>query len=361
MFIKVEELDGSMTRVKWTFLIRNKKGFKNCLFKFGQQFHPSAPNMEVVCEYSLNEDLDDEFNYHCSQCGFEHFKNECEDNFEISLYLMQTIESSSQSSSDSAQVVENVTLDPINTPSAVWASINDGDKKPLKMKESSSSLTTGKWATEKFSVNLEIDEYCDESDKQYELTCVFWIQFETISQGGKNVLKHLSDLFDQQIDCDVQFEFEDAKKIGGHVNILAVRSPSFANIFHKMAKTTPRKVKITDVQLEIFQDLLRFIYSGRICTPMYESKAKSLYLAACKYQIDDLKKVCSDFLCQSISMSNAINMLIWAHMFSVDELKAAALQLVSQHGGELCRSQEWEEMARNHIDLCILATRRLMK
>ena len=55
------------------------------------------------------------------------------------------------------------------------------------------------------------------------------------------------------------------KKLKAHKNILAARSPVFAAMFeHECKETEESCVDIVDVDLDVFQELLRYIYTGKV-------------------------------------------------------------------------------------------------
>jgi hypothetical protein len=103
------------------------------------------------------------------------------------------------------------------------------------------------------------------------------------------LLKQLTDIYANQSNCDIQFLFQDGQKIGGHISILAARSPVFAAMINNQpTKTDP--VLINDTQPDIFKEVLHFIYSGRTKVPLTQDTACSLFTAAEKYDVTGLKE-----------------------------------------------------------------------
>ncbi|EFX77450.1 hypothetical protein DAPPUDRAFT_26434, partial [Daphnia pulex] len=148
--------------------------------------------------------------------------------------------------------------------------------------------------------------------------------------------------------------------IGGHSHILVARSPVFAAMFqHEMKETKTGQVSIQDIQLDIFKQLLHFIYSGRLSLPLTETSAKRLFEAADKYDIGDLKEECIAFLLTCISVNNVINLMAWAHIHSVDQLTEETLKFASFHGKEISKQRDWENLTKNYPEVCLEATRRI--
>ncbi len=143
---------------------------------------------------------------------------------------------------------------------------------------------------------------------------------------------------------------------------LEVMSTVFAAMFkHDMQESKTRQVKIQDIKPDIFKPLLHYIYSGRICEPLSETSAQPLYVAADKYDISDLMKECVRFLFSRIRVDNASNLMVWAHLHSVDTLTNAALNFTGQHGKEICSLKDWEELTKNYPELSVLAVRRILE
>ena len=195
----------------------------------------------------------------------------------------------------------------------------------------------------------------------------FQLWFKLINQSAplaeKNALKQFSTLYVDQTDCDINFSFENGQNVGGHKCILKARSQVFAAMFqHDMQEAKTGQVVIKDIQPDIFKELLFFIYSGQLETPLTGAKAKMLFLAADKYDIEDLKKICLSFLVGYILFkTNALRLMVWAHKYSVDKLKEAALKLVADNVDQICLTEEWVNFTRKYPDLNVLATREMVK
>ena len=62
------------------------------------------------------------------------------------------------------------------------------------------------------------------------------------------------------------------------------------------------------------------IYSGRISKELTENTSQSLLLLAEMYDIADLKEECFHFLVTCTRIDNAIDLLVWVHVQSVDQV-----------------------------------------
>ena len=247
----------------------------------------------------------------------------------------------------------DVALGYYSRPSVVWASVNNGEKFPLKVSADSDEYKSGKI----FLINIR-------RHGAQSSTFEFWINFPNFDRGEKNLLKDLTALFVQQSNCDIHFFFEgknEQHKLGAHVNILTARSSVFAAMFqHNMKETLTGKVYIQDVPYNIFTELLHYIYSGRTKTEMNEDTAQPLYIASDKYDIEDLKKDCVHFLVSSFTVENILHLLVWAHLHLVDELKTKAFKFIAKHGKAVCQLDDWETFIKQYPDLSCLASRHMM-
>lgn len=245
-------------------------------------------------------------------------------------------------------------------PSAVWANLSWSKKLVQTLKK---SWISDHWISDKFDGRFSSDLVFSSVASDWKpLNCLLWIEFEIYSGGEKNTLRDLVKLFNQQHHCDVQFTFDDSQSIGAHISILSTRSPVFSAMFqHQMQETKTGQVHIEDVNLDVFKELLYYIYCGRTSKPLNEVTAQPLFVAADKYDIEDLRKECVDSLLTCIRIDNVIRFLVWAHLHSVDVLEKSALTFIASHGNEVCLLKDWEELTKNYPDLCLLATRRIIE
>jgi speckle-type POZ protein len=73
---------------------------------------------------------------------------------------------------------------------------------------------------------------------------------------------------------------------------------------------TTNQIKIEDIQPEVFQELLRFIYTGQVSTATMETMAAGLFIAADKYSPNELKNECENYLIHDMSPDNCIELLL---------------------------------------------------
>ena len=83
---------------------------------------------------------------------------------------------------------------------------------------------------------------------------------------------------------------------------------------------TTNQIKIEDIQPEVFQELLRFIYTGRVSTATMETMAAGLFIAADKYLLNGLKNECENYLLHDMSPDNCIELLLNSNLMNSAEL-----------------------------------------
>lgn len=109
-----------------------------------------------------------------------------------------------------------------------------------------------------------------------------------------------------------------------------------------MTERASGQIKIDDnITPEILETLLKFIYTDYHLTTE-EHKWKNVDFlaevlnAAEKYQIEHLKMFCFSKLCEELSLNNAANIMVIAHLFNPEEsVKTFIHQFVINHIGVL--------------------------
>ncbi|XP_065205257.1 speckle-type POZ protein B-like [Planococcus citri] len=129
-----------------------------------------------------------------------------------------------------------------------------------------------------------------------------------------------------------------------HKDILAARSTYFAKMFKSgMKENQQNRVEITDVSEDIMGEMLKFIYTG-VCENL-DKLADDLLIAADKYDIGHLKKVCVESIySKSLCVENALNTLILADQYDANELKSKVIDFIVANSSEIMESATWDEI-----------------
>ena len=126
---------------------------------------------------------------------------------------------------------------------------------------------------------------------------------ETVISNQENdrILHQLEEVFEKMSLTDVTFDIR-GQKCAAHKNILAMRSPVFAAMFHHPTKEMQsNQVEVKDIDPDVFQEVLRFIYTGKTESTAMNKMAPNLLAAADKYLLEDLKSRCETHLIRQMS------------------------------------------------------------
>jgi len=150
-------------------------------------------------------------------------------------------------------------------------------------------------------------------------------------------------------DSDVAIKCKD-KVTRCHKFILRARSPVFDAMFKAdMKENTTGVVAIDNLDPRVVTSLLHFIYTGK--TPFIDEFAKDLLAAANQYQLEQLKSICEEKLCQTLTSNNCLEFLLLAEVYSCPSLKKCSLELAAKNLGILMKSSEWKEELSHHPSL----------
>ena len=164
-----------------------------------------------------------------------------------------------------------------------------------------------------------------------------------------NVTADLTKFFASMTLCDVTFVV-DKKEFQAHKAILAARSPVFAAMFqHDMKEAALNRVNIVDVEPDIFQTVLRFIYTDQVGLTGENSPA--LLVAANRYNLDLLKWKCEVFLSQHLCTEICCGVLDLADIHGAVNLKKAVINFIRNFSSKVVSTDEWKKMKKSRPDL----------
>ena len=145
-------------------------------------------------------------------------------------------------------------------------------------------------------------------------------------------------------DGDVTF-IVDEKEFQAHKFILKARSPVLAAMFqYDMKEAALNRVDIVDIDPDVFQALLRFIYTDQ--EDLTEESSKALLTAANRYFLDLLKWKCESFLIKAMTIENCCELLMLADVHGANNLKEAAVNFIRKSPSEVIKTNGWKEMKK---------------
>ena len=168
--------------------------------------------------------------------------------------------------------------------------------------------------------------------------------FSGALQPAADLVTNLAEFLSSTGNSDVTFVVE-GKEFPAHKAIVSARSPVFAAMFqHNMKEAAQNRVDIVDIETEIFQDLLRFMYTDQL--DLTVENATGLLAAANRYFVDLLKWKCEKFLAQDLSMKNCCERLILADTQDAPNLKKAAGNIIRKSSAKLKKTESWKRMMK---------------
>lgn len=137
-----------------------------------------------------------------------------------------------------------------------------------------------------------------------------------------------------------------SNSIGAHKVVLAAQSPVFAAMFeHETKEKAKNTIEINDIQFEVVEEMLNFIYSGK--SPKLSIMPFDLLAAAEKYHLDRLKAMSEREIASKLNPSTAVDALILSDLHSAKNLKEAVTKYITSKISELTSSDEWNKLHRH--------------
>lgn len=170
-----------------------------------------------------------------------------------------------------------------------------------------------------------------------------------------DLVKNFGELFETMKFSDVTFNIR-GSKFKAHKAILSARSQVFAAMFdHETLENLRHQVNIQDIDPEVFQEMLRFVYIGRVAQIKMKTLSTRLLVAAGKYLLGSLLTACEKYLVNEISAENCIEFLLLADGHSADYLKRNALDFFRHFPNEVMATKGWKKAKREHSTwLCVI-------
>ena len=181
------------------------------------------------------------------------------------------------------------------------------------------------------------------------LNCKLIYEVENISLKSKtpkldvseeHIAHHLGNLFKTGQMSDIIF-IVGTQNFKAHKNILSARSQVFAEMFEFNGNASSIKsLKIEDCEPEVFEAMLRFLYTDQIQET--EDVAKKLLPVAKKYQVKLLQHKCQEILLNYISTENCAELFMLADMQEALLLKNEALDYFRHRPEEVIKTAGWK-------------------
>lgn len=138
-------------------------------------------------------------------------------------------------------------------------------------------------------------------------------------------------------------EFHDVKLVASgkefyaHKTLLAAQSPVFFAMFkNDMMERNQNHVDLVDVEYNVLEEAMRFIYSGKIKN--IEAIINDLLALADKYAIETLKNKCEEYLFSKLSTDNVVDIISLSDLYNAGKLRKHAIDFFISHKEEIVNS-----------------------
>ena len=154
--------------------------------------------------------------------------------------------------------------------------------------------------------------------------------------NSEDLLQKREELFVSMDLSDVIFNVS-GRQFTAHKIILATKSPVFKAMFHHSSnkEVLSGQVKVEDIEPDVFQEILLFIYTGRTQLTAMNKMAPGILAAADKYLLQDLKTRFETHLIRQMSAENCLELLCLATHHPAEHLKKYANEYLRRFPGKI--------------------------
>lgn len=132
-----------------------------------------------------------------------------------------------------------------------------------------------------------------------------------------------------------------------HRNILSARSNFFKVLLQSdMIESKTGVIHLHDMDALVFQEFLVYLYSGRLPEFTVDT-AKLFYETGDKYIVEELKKTCSQFLTENLSVENACEILSLADRHGDVDFKERVISFIIEKRIPV-KDENWTDFCTHH-------------
>ncbi|PAV63030.1 hypothetical protein WR25_09071 isoform A [Diploscapter pachys] len=140
------------------------------------------------------------------------------------------------------------------------------------------------------------------------------------------------------------------RQFNTHKVVLAARSPVFAAMLEPHTEEAQKgRVTISDVDCDVMDEMLRFIYSGSC--PRLSQFGLELLAAADRFHLPGLKAMADQALRNNLAVDSACRNLVFADMYNALDLKQEAIRFIVYNISNVIQTDNWIELTNSHPNL----------
>ena len=168
---------------------------------------------------------------------------------------------------------------------------------------------------------------------------------------AQNMLRSFIDEDTSDVIFNVKGQDEPSTTVQFHAHKLVLQfcaeGSTLASLCEEYDKSTP--VPITDVDPEVFKQMLYYVYGGKIGAAEWKEKSKDFIDAGDKYGLKDFKIEAEAWHVKhlEITVANVVEELIYADKMNCFLLKEAAMNFVLKNSEEVLASDSFENMPKS--------------
>ncbi|XP_057324851.1 speckle-type POZ protein-like [Microplitis mediator] len=138
------------------------------------------------------------------------------------------------------------------------------------------------------------------------------------------------------------------KEFQAHKIILMARSPVLAAMFsHDMIEKKENKISIPDVTPEIFEKVLKYIYTDEVND--LNEIADDLLEVADKYQLRSLKEMCQESLSKTLTVKNALKIMTLADLHSAKDLLEFTIDYMASKIKDIIVTEDFKVLEKSNV------------
>ncbi|KAJ8683706.1 hypothetical protein QAD02_019498 [Eretmocerus hayati] len=151
----------------------------------------------------------------------------------------------------------------------------------------------------------------------------------------------------------------DGKILFAHKILLSDLSDVFAAMLrHGTVEDLQKVIKVEDIKYEVMFEVVRFIYTGEVCH--LNKLAQELLIAADKYNLENLKVICGEYIVRSMNIDSVVDILILADRHNAIHLKDLATKFFIEHKINIVFTTKFENQLKNMHPKLVLYLIRLL-
>ncbi|XP_052276834.1 kelch-like protein 8 isoform X2 [Dreissena polymorpha] len=173
------------------------------------------------------------------------------------------------------------------------------------------------------------------------------MEFET-PDFFKESYKTLNTFLDRKEICDVEIVCG-SKSFRCHRIILATISGYFRAMFlGNLAESRQDVVAIQDIDENVMADMIKYAYSGKILITV--ENVQSILYVSCILQVENVAKVCSEFMKRHLSAENCLQVHAFAMQHNRENLIKYTQDFITENFIDVTKTPEFLSMSSNVID-----------